>query len=414
MGVWGVQAVSRVIAIIQARLSSSRFPGKILADLGGKPLVSRIIDRVRAFRGIAEVVLAIPNEEPDLWSMAVHEGWGPFRSNMVEAADVLGRFWDCIKLLEAEGRRPDAIMRITADNPLVDAGIAELVLQRFLSSDVDYVSNVYPRPTFPDGTDIEVFSAESLDRAYHNASSTSLREHVTPWIREHCRTDSVVSDHDYSYLRWTVDHVEDLRFPRWVYSQFAPLVEWKELLGWCLCGCGNKTDLAVRTSMRNGWKRGLPRPYFGRHGRRRRNRFWSRVDRSGDCWLWRGQLVGREHEWAMDEGYGRCNWEGRKSLAHRVSYMLRHGPIAPGLDVLHRCDVKRCVRPEHLFLGKDADNQRDLRDKGKHPLVSKLTGRSVEEIRNRVQNGESQKDVAASFGVCSSYVSMIMSGLRWR
>lgn len=142
-------------------------------------------------------------------------------------------------------------------------------------------------------------------------------------------------------------------------------------------------------------------------------RFWRAVSKSADgCWLWTGSV--------NTYGYGQIRDEsGRYTSAHRVSWRLANGPIPEGQSVLHRCDTPRCVRPDHLFLGSQADNMRDKREKARqcrgsrHPF-SKLTEAAVVEIRAAIANGESFKTIAQRHGVTYHAIADISQGKRWK
>ena len=155
------------------------------------------------------------------------------------------------------------------------------------------------------------------------------------------------------------------------------------------------------------------------------NRFWTRVDRSGECWLWTGAT--------SPKGYGRFWAGGVTRRSHRVAWKITNGDIPDGLLVLHKCDTPRCVRPDHLFLGTYADNNIDCRDKGRsafgdrngsriHPerlergerrYNSKLTEADVRSIR-KLKGLESQYITAAKFGVSQRTVCVIQRGNGWR
>lgn len=144
--------------------------------------------------------------------------------------------------------------------------------------------------------------------------------------------------------------------------------------------------------------------------------FWSKVDRSGSCWVWTAGLR---------DGYGRFRNVG----AHRFSYELAFGPIPDGLFVCHKCDNRRCVRPEHLFAGTHSDNMRDMYAKGRSvpPLVArpelrrhgelnaaaKLTDEAVRIIRESYNGGETQASLAERFGVDRTTIGLIVRGSRW-
>lgn len=124
-------------------------------------------------------------------------------------------------------------------------------------------------------------------------------------------------------------------------------------------------------------------------------RFWQSVDKSGECWLWTAA------KWK--NGYGLIHNKGRGFGAHRVSYELANGPIPEGMFVCHRCDVRHCVNPAHLFLGTNTDNVRDMwskgRGKGLDPHNGKLTREQREQAVARVRAGETKTAVAADLGV---------------
>lgn len=149
-------------------------------------------------------------------------------------------------------------------------------------------------------------------------------------------------------------------------------------------------------------------------------RFWSKVDRSGECWLW----MGSRHQ----HGYGRMRVGSRRDgsrrleLATHIVWELTNGPISEGMWVLHHCDNPPCVRPEHLFLGTHAENMYDMIAKGRarHPSLpgescghAKLTEAAALLIRARVAAGEMQKTLAAEFGVSRATVCLVVGGKRW-
>lgn len=154
--------------------------------------------------------------------------------------------------------------------------------------------------------------------------------------------------------------------------------------------------------------------------------FWNKVDKAETCWLWKG---------ATSYGYGKCNFRGERNwLAHRASWVMAHGEIPEGLWVLHKCDVRACVNPDHLFLGTPTDNVRDMMSKGrhyhgdrqwtrKHPervprgekaVHAKLTAEKVREMRRLfAAGGISKMELSRRFGVTHATVRRILSRTIW-
>ncbi len=150
--------------------------------------------------------------------------------------------------------------------------------------------------------------------------------------------------------------------------------------------------------------------------------FWKKVRKMDTCWLW---TASRTHNGG---GYGQFKWEQRSVDAHRVSWIIAHGPIPAGINVLHSCDNPICVRPEHLFLGTDQDNVDDMLAKGrgrfpgmpkgtlagdKNP-AAKLTSALVSEIRERASAGEDRISLAQAFSISKSQVGRIIGGCAWK
>lgn len=129
------------------------------------------------------------------------------------------------------------------------------------------------------------------------------------------------------------------------------------------------------------------------------------------CWYWIGDID--------RDGYGKFRIEGKRKLAHRVSYQMHKGPIPEGLCVCHSCDERLCVNPDHLWLGTNADNTRDMVMKGRGAVgersgMSKLTKEQVRDIRAKRENGWSYYRIAREFGVNRSTISSIFRGKTWR
>ena len=207
----------KMIVILQARLGSTRLPAKVIADLSGKPLLARVVERAIRIPGVDQVVLATTRLPEDRKLIAMAKEWDlPTYSGSTE--DVLDRYYQAARTFAA-----DVIVRVTADCPLLDPEVSGRVVARFRQGDVDYSSNVNP-PTFPDGLDTEVFSHDALERAWTEARLQSEREHVTPYIRNHpdrFRLANVKNDIDLSAHRWTVDEPSDLVLVRRIYERLS-------------------------------------------------------------------------------------------------------------------------------------------------------------------------------------------------
>lgn len=140
-------------------------------------------------------------------------------------------------------------------------------------------------------------------------------------------------------------------------------------------------------------------------------RFWSHVDRTGECWLW---LLSKDRK-----GYGYCMYQGKVRKAHRVAWAIAHGELPPSeLFACHRCDNPSCVRPSHIFLGTTAENMADMRQKGRSATgerqgSAKLKASDVGEIWALMSAGVSQADLARKFGVDPKTISHIKHGLTW-
>jgi len=211
---------ARVLAVVQARLGSRRLPGKALLEIAGRPMLAWVLARASAIPGVDEAVLATTACPDDDALVALARSLGvPSVRGSVD--DVLDRFHSTLRASPV-----DAIVRVTADCPLLDPMVSGLVVEEFLEhrDAADYVGNVQPA-TYPDGLDTEIFSAAALERAWREARRPSDREHVTTYIRDErngFRLRNVAHGEDLSRHRWTVDEPRDLDFVRAVYAELAP------------------------------------------------------------------------------------------------------------------------------------------------------------------------------------------------
>ncbi len=195
------------VAIIQARMRSTRLPGKVLADLGGKPVLQWVADAARAIPGVDATIVATSTGADDdaVAAWGARSGVPIFRG---DEDDVLGRFAGAARLGNA-----DLVVRVTADCPFLDPFEAGKVVAAVSAGDVDYACNNDP-PTYPDGLDCEAFTRKALDQAASEARRPSEREHVTLYIRDpkngFRRTNISCPKGDLSHERWTLDTPEDL------------------------------------------------------------------------------------------------------------------------------------------------------------------------------------------------------------
>jgi spore coat polysaccharide biosynthesis protein SpsF len=220
----------RTVAIIQARMGSTRLPGKVLLDLAGDPMLARCVERTRRARMLDEVAVATTSQPADeaIADLSAERGWPCFRGS---EEDVLDRYY-----CAAVAQRADVIVRITSDCPLIEPEIVDQVVGAFLDRqpEVDYASNVLPTRTFPRGLDTEVMRFDVLEWAWREDGDPGSREHVTPYIwcnPELFRLYGVTNEADCSSMRWTVDTLEDLTFVRRVYEHFGhDRFSWREVL----------------------------------------------------------------------------------------------------------------------------------------------------------------------------------------
>jgi spore coat polysaccharide biosynthesis protein SpsF len=206
----------KITAIVQARMGSTRLPGKVLKDLGGETTLGRVVRRLRRSELIEEVVIAT-TFSPDDQAVVLEARRLGVPAFMGDELDVLDRFYQASRAFQ-----PELVVRITSDCPLIDPQITDSTIRAFLDASPDYASNAFER-TYPRGLDTEVMTPEALGRAWRQAKLPYQREHVTPFIYEHpelFRILPVTNQEDYSSHRWTLDTPEDLEFLRTVYERF--------------------------------------------------------------------------------------------------------------------------------------------------------------------------------------------------
>jgi spore coat polysaccharide biosynthesis protein SpsF len=217
--------MNRIVAIIQARMSANRLPGKVMERCGGKEILWHVINRVMRASTIDHVMVATTTHVDDVKIVDLvtenaaffHRQYGKqlgFHTGSMN--NVLDRYYKAARAADA-----DVVVRITADCPLLSPRTIDDVVTFFGRGNYDYASNVHP-PTFSDGLDVEVMTFDVLETAWHEAAFKSEREHVTPFITKHperFRIGNFENPIDLSDLRWTVDTEQDLAFVRAIYDQ---------------------------------------------------------------------------------------------------------------------------------------------------------------------------------------------------
>lgn len=207
-----------VLAIVQARMSSSRLPGKVLAPIAGQPMLLRQVERLARAQGVDEIVVATSTEPDDdlIADTCQRAGIACHRGPL---EDVLARFAQA-----ASTHAADVILRLTADCPLTDPVVVDKLIQLMRTGDYDYASNTLDR-TWPHGLDVEAMTRDALSAANNEATDPYDREHVTPFLYrrpERFRLGALTGTPDHSAIRLTVDYPEDLRVITHVYDALYP------------------------------------------------------------------------------------------------------------------------------------------------------------------------------------------------
>lgn len=213
----------KVVAIIQARMGSTRLPGKVLKEIEGKPMLWHIVNRVKSSHYISQVVVATSTDNSD---NNIVDFCKKYNINLYRGSlnDVLERFYYASKIYSAK-----IIIRITADCPLIDPAIIDKAILKYRKGNFDYFAIATGAGVakmkikrYPDGLDCEIFSSKALDMAYQQAKTSDEREHVTMFMWKNpniFKIGHLFSSKDYSKLRFTVDHTSDLKFVRWIYGK---------------------------------------------------------------------------------------------------------------------------------------------------------------------------------------------------
>lgn len=206
-----------VIAIIQARMGSTRLPGKVLKKINNQPMLKYMLDRVSESKLIDKIIIATSelSNDDSIEKFCKENGFEVFRGS---ENDVLSRYYDCANKYGA-----NTVVRLTSDCPLADPQIIDNVIRLFQNSDVDYCVNTVPveTNTFPDGTDVEVFSMNVLEKAYNEIKDPHFREHVTFqfWQSNEYSFKQYIGKNDYSKYRITVDYPEDFEVVSYIFAE---------------------------------------------------------------------------------------------------------------------------------------------------------------------------------------------------
>ncbi len=222
----------KIVAIIQARMTSSRLPEKVLIDIAGFPMLYHVIKRVSSAKLLDQVVVATTNDPADdlIEEFCNSNSQNCFRGHPY---DVLDRYYQAALQFEA-----DIIVRITADCPIMDPSLIDSLIQSFLESEVDFAANRLPPPwkrTYPIGLDIEIVRFKALEKAWQEAKSQFEREHVMPYLYDRPGRFKILLSHhepDYGEKRWTVDTPQDLELINKIFDHFFPRIEfsWLEVI----------------------------------------------------------------------------------------------------------------------------------------------------------------------------------------
>jgi spore coat polysaccharide biosynthesis protein SpsF len=206
------------VAIVQARMGSTRLPGKVLEPLLGEPILTRVMRRAGRARRLDACVVAtsVVAEDDPIADLAAREGWSCERGSL---DDLLDRY-----VMAARAHGADVVVRITADCPLIDPQVIDDTIAAFEGGGCDYAATGLEPRTFPRGLDVEVMSLTALEQAWQDDSDPAWREHVTPYLYRHperFRLCRVGTEDDQSDHRWTVDTPEDYELVRKIYDAFG-------------------------------------------------------------------------------------------------------------------------------------------------------------------------------------------------
>lgn len=217
----------KIVALVQARMGSTRLPNKVMKPISGIPMIELLLTRLARAKEIDQIIVATSVDERNV-PLVEHVRKLGYACEQGSENDVLDRY-----LQAAAKHKADVVVRITGDCPLVDPDLVDEAIRQFKAENVDYFCNISP-PTFPDGLDIEVFTFEALEKAGRDTTDPFDREHVTPYLRKARKFVIAAMQHheDLSELRWTVDEPADFLVIEQVFKHFHPRVDftWVEVL----------------------------------------------------------------------------------------------------------------------------------------------------------------------------------------
>ena len=217
----------KIIALVQARMGSTRMPNKVMKKINGTPMIELLLTRLARSKELDQIVIATTMNERDLCLIS-HVNQLGYSCEQGSESDVLDRY-----VQAARKHQADVVVRITGDCPLVDADLVDEAIRRFKVTGVDYFSNTCP-PTYPDGLDVEICTFKALEQTSLETSNPLDREHVTPYLRNSgkFKTATMQYNRDLSALRWTVDEPSDFAVIEKVFQHFEPRIDfsWTEIL----------------------------------------------------------------------------------------------------------------------------------------------------------------------------------------
>lgn len=244
------------VLVTQARLGSTRLPGKVLLEVNKVPLLKIHLDRLSESRNVDKIIVATTDNSVDdlIEKLSTEWGYEVFRGS---ENDVLDRFYNAVKNLY-----PEWVVRVTSDCPLIDPLLVDKVIKITQANSMDYGSNVIDE-TFPDGQDVEVCKFAALEMAWRDAKKDSEREHVTPYIRNNSdlkggniyKAISIKNEIDFSKIRITVDEERDFVLINKIIDELGPDKSWQEYVNYILTS--NLTNINGNIIRNEGYLKSL-------------------------------------------------------------------------------------------------------------------------------------------------------------